>query len=142
MKARIRHKCATTADTWGQLVFCPGGSIYGMETSHLEWVGGLRMNHLMLQGLMQRWCTCLKLDKLWRSVLRGQRSTSCRGAQTAQATSEPPYRSHTSLARGLWENQFSFPCFTGSLRKRGFPIPIWQHNPRDSRHERRGVAFH
>ena len=29
-----------------------------------------------------------------------------------------------SLARGLWENQFSFPCFTGSLGKQGFPTPF------------------
>ena len=28
------------------------------------------------------------------------------------------------LAGGLWENQFSFPCFTGSLGKQGFPWPF------------------
>ena len=27
-----------------------------------------------------------------------------------------------ALAGGLWENQFSFPCFTGSLGKQGFPL--------------------
>ena len=29
------------------------------------------------------------------------------------------------LAGGLWENQFSFPCFTGSLGKQGFSFVIF-----------------
>ena len=78
-----------------------------------------------------RWCTCLELDKLcdrWRRS-NDPRPRRPRGRRTRTATPRAPlYRSHTSLARGSWENQFSFPCFTGSLRKHGFPTPIWQHD--------------